>query len=198
MAALIDIIQGKRVDGHRPWPRLIVTQDVWRHVANEIAAGRATLLGLWGDASASCTVHMAFIEQDSNNIAVVSLECPGETFPSVSTLHPPASRLERAIHSLYGLQPVGAPDTRPWLDLGFWDVKYPLGSRMSAPDARQTYTFLPVEGESLHQIPVGPVHAGVIEPGHFRFTASGETVVRLEERLGYAHKGIESLMMGVP
>ncbi|MFZ0375006.1 MAG: NADH-quinone oxidoreductase subunit C, partial [Xanthobacteraceae bacterium] len=148
MAALIDIIQGKRVDGHRPWPRLIVTQDVWRHVANEIAAGRATLLGLWGDASASCTVHMAFIEQDSNNIAVVSLECPGETFPSVSTLHPPASRLERAIHSLYGLQPVGAPDTRPWLDLGFWDVKYPLGSRMSAPDARQTYTFLPVEGES--------------------------------------------------
>ena len=198
MAALIDIIQGKRVDGHRPWPRLIVTQDVWRHVANEIAAGRATLLGLWGDASASCTVHMAFIEQDSNNIAVVSLECPGETFPSVSTLHPPASRLERAIHSLYGLQPVGAPDTRPWLDLGFWDVKYPLGSRMSAPDARQTYTFLPVEGESLHQIPVGPVHAGIIEPGHFRFTASGETVVRLEERLGYAHKGIESLMMGVP
>ena len=151
MAALIDIIQGKRVDGHRPWPRLIVTQDVWRHVANEIAAGRATLLGLWGDASASCTVHMAFIEQDSNNIAVVSSECPGETFPSVSTLHPPASRLERAIHSLYGLQPVGAPDTRPWLDLGFWDVKYPLGSRMSAPDARQTYTFLPVEGESLHQ-----------------------------------------------
>ena len=196
MAALIDIIQGKRVDGHRPWPRLIVTQDVWRHVANEIAAGRATLLGLWGDASASCTVHMAFIEQDSNNIAVVSLECPGETFPSVSTLHPPASRLERAIHSLYGLQPVGAPDTRPWLDLGFWDVKYPLGSRMSAPDARQTYTFLPVEGESLHQIPVGPVHAGIIEPGHFRFTASGETVVRLEERLGYVHKGIELLMEG--
>ena len=58
------------------------------------------------------------------------------------------------------------------------------------------YTFLPVEGESLHQIPVGPVHAGIIEPGHFRFTASGETVVRLEERLGYVHKGIESLMAG--
>ena len=53
------------------------------------------------------------------------------------------------------------------------------------------YAFLPAEGESLHQIPVGPVHAGIIEPGHFRFTASGETVVRLEERLGYVHKGIE-------
>ena len=51
---------------------------------------------------------------------------------------------------------------------------------------------------SLHQIPVGPVHAGIIEPGHFRFTAGGETVVRLEERLGYVHKGIESLMAGAP
>ena len=56
--------------------------------------------------------------------------------------------------------------------------------------------FLPSEGEGLHQIPVGPVHAGIIEPGHFRFTANGETVVRLEERLGYVHKGIESLMAG--
>ena len=60
------------------------------------------------------------------------------------------------------------------------------------------YRFLPVEGESLHQIPVGPVHAGIIEPGHFRFTAGGETVVRLEERLGYVHKGIELLMAGAP
>jgi Ni,Fe-hydrogenase III large subunit len=58
------------------------------------------------------------------------------------------------------------------------------------------YAFLPAEGESLHQIPVGPVHAGIIEPGHFRFTANGETVVRLEERLGYVHKGTQSLMAG--
>jgi len=196
MPSLIDSFQGKRINDHRPWPRLIVTPDTWGQIAREIAAGRATLLGLWGDAGAPCTVHMAFIEQDSNNIAVVSLECPEGTFPSVGALHPPAIRLERALHSLYGLQPVGAPDTRPWLDLGFWDVKYPLGSHMSATDTRAPYTFLPVDGESLHQIPVGPVHAGIIEPGHFRFTASGETVVRLEERLGYVHKGIESLMAG--
>ena len=66
------------------------------------------------------------------------------------------------------------------------------GLRLPAP----AYAFLPAEGEGLHQIPVGPVHAGIIEPGHFRFTANGETVVRLEERLGYVHKGIESLMAG--
>ena len=66
----------------------------------------------------------------------------------------------------------------------------------STAAATRAYVFLPVQGESLHQIPVGPVHAGIIEPGHFRFTASGETVVRLEERLGYVHKGIEGLMAG--
>ena len=126
----------------------------------------------------------------------MSLACPDETFPSVGALHPPAIRLERAIHSLYGLEPHGAPDTRPWLDLGFWDVQYPLGACEPAPTDRPDYAFLPVEGESLHQIPVGPVHAGIIEPGHFRFTAGGETVVRLEQRLGYVHKGIESLMAG--
>ncbi|MGE0417109.1 MAG: hydrogenase expression protein HypE, partial [Acetobacteraceae bacterium] len=56
----------------------------------------------------------------------------------------------------------------------------------------------PVEGESLHQIPVGPVHAGIIEPGHFRFTCDGETVVRLEQRLGYVHKGIDALLTNAP
>ncbi len=68
--------------------------------------------------------------------------------------------------------------------------------RRPADGAAAPYPFLPVEGESLHQIPVGPVHAGIIEPGHFRFTANGETVVRLEERLGYVHKGSASLMRG--
>jgi Ni,Fe-hydrogenase III large subunit len=93
-------------------------------------------------------------------------------------LHPPAIRLERAMQDLAGLRAEGAPDSRPWL-------------RHAGP-----YPFLPAEGESLHQIPVGPVHAGIIEPGHFRFTANGETVVRLEERLGYVHKGIDVLMAG--
>jgi Ni,Fe-hydrogenase III large subunit len=197
MTLLSDInLQGRPVEGHRPWPRVVVTAKVWQHAANELAGGRATLLGLWGDAGASCSVHMALIEPNTNDIVVVSFECADQTFPSVGALHPPAIRLERAIASLYGLEPVGAPDTRPWLDLGFWDVQHPLGARIPTPDTRRSYEFLPVEGENLHQIPVGPVHAGIIEPGHFRFTAGGETVVRLEQRLGYVHKGIESLMAG--
>jgi Ni,Fe-hydrogenase III large subunit len=78
-------------------------------------------------------------------------------------------------------------------------VRHPLGAATANPPrAAADYSFLPVEGNGLHEIPVGPVHAGIIEPGHFRFTASGETVVRLEERLGYVHKGIEKLIGGAP
>jgi Ni,Fe-hydrogenase III large subunit/Ni,Fe-hydrogenase III component G len=196
MPTLIDIAHGERVESHRPWPRLRVTPDSWRALASEMAAGRATLLGLWGDAGAVPVVHMAVMADDTSDIIVASLDCQAGTFPSVGAVHSPAIRLERAIQSLYGLEPIGAPDPRPWLDLGFWDVQHPLSARTPAPAAPAPYAFLPVEGEGLHQIPVGPVHAGIIEPGHFRFTANGETVARLEERLGYVHKGIESLMAG--
>jgi Ni,Fe-hydrogenase III large subunit len=197
MLSLLDhISQSRHIAAHRPWPRIAVTGDEWRNIAGEVAAGAATLLGLWGDADPEPLVHMALIDERSGDIAVVSLACPAGEFPSVGAVHPPAIRLERAIHSLYGYEPVGAPDVRPWLDLGFWDVQHPLGARAAAPAKQSAYSFLPAEGESLHQIPVGPVHAGIIEPGHFRFTCSGETVVRLEERLGYVHKGIESLIAG--
>jgi Ni,Fe-hydrogenase III large subunit len=128
-------------------------------------------------------------------MVVVSLDCPSRRFPSVGLSHPPAIRLERAIHDLFGLTPEDAPDERPWLDHGRWGISHPLGQRVSS-GAKPSYSFLPADGESLHQIAVGPVHAGIIEPGHFRFTANGETVVRLEERLGYVHKGIEGLMEG--
>ena len=194
MPAFTDIIaQGGQVDGHRPWPRIVVTAQAWNAVAGELATGHATLLGLWGDTGA---VHMAAMGEDERTIAVFTFECPDGTFPSVGALHPPAIRLERAINSLYGLEPIDAPDMRPWLDLGFWGVQHPLGACTPALAAPLPYAFLPAEGEGLHQIPVGPVHAGIIEPGHFRFTANGETVVRLEQRLGYVHKGIESLMTG--
>jgi Ni,Fe-hydrogenase III large subunit len=192
MAALTDTIDGRRIDGHRPWPRLVVSESGWRFVANQMATGHWTLLGLWGDTGAA---HMAVLDDGTDEIAVATIECPQGQFPSVGALHPPAIRLERALRDLYGLEPVGLPDTRPWLDLGFWDVQHPLGNRQPATE-RVPYPFLPAEGENLHQIPVGPVHAGIIEPGHFRFTANGETVVRLEQRLGYVHKGIESLMAG--
>lgn len=172
-------------------PRTPVTEAGWREAIDRLASGNTTLLGLWADGT---DVLMAMSEGNSD-VTVISYACRDGRFPSVGAKHPPAIRLERAIQTLFGLEAVGATDARPWLDLGFWDVKHPLGARTPAtPPA--PYPFLPVEGEGLHEVAVGPVHAGIIEPGHFRFTANGEHVVRLEQRLGYVHKGTESLMQG--
>ncbi|MCK9908343.1 hypothetical protein MXD81_04330 [Microbacteriaceae bacterium K1510] len=172
-------------------PRTQVSEDGWREAIDRLAAGSTTLLGLWADGN---DVLMATSQGDSD-ITVVSYACRDGHFPSVGAKHPPAIRLERAIGSLFGLRADGAIDARPWLDLGFWDVAQPLGARTAAATT-VPYRFLPVEGEGLHEVAVGPVHAGIIEPGHFRFTANGEHVVRLEQRLGYVHKGIEGLMQG--
>ena len=169
------VAAGRLVTDHRPWPRVVVDEAGWRAAGDRLASGALSLAGEWAEPRA---VHAAL--HDGETFAVVSLECPEGRFPSLGRVHPPALRPERAIRDLFGLEPEGLPDTRPWL----------------VHDRGSKYPFLPVEGESLHQIPVGPVHAGIIEPGHFRFTASGETVVRLEARLGYVHKGIERLMAG--
>ncbi len=187
--------KGKRVAAHRPWPRVEVDADVWRQAVLGIAAGEATLLGLWSDGEA---VHMGLIAEPATELLVVSLPCPARRFPSVGATHPPALRLERTIRDLYGLEPEASPDTRRWLDHGRWGVRQPLGRREPAPATGDAYAFNAAEGPPLHQIPVGPVHAGIIEPGHFRFSCNGETVVRLEERLGYVHKGIDGLMQGAP
>ena len=184
---------GQPVAEHHPWPRVVVDTEIWNTLVEGLASGAWVLLGLWGETGA---VHLAVCEETAGNLSIVSLPCPDGSFPSVGRLHPPAQRLERAIADLVGLQPGNALDSRPWLDHGRWPMRHPLGAATMPDESIPPYPFLAAEGEGLHQIPVGPVHAGIIEPGHFRFTANGETVVRLEERLGYVHKGIESLLSG--
>src|SRR5437868_1485243 len=194
MPSLIDVtLEGRKVGQYGPWPRVVVDASVWTFAASELAHGRWSLLGLWGEPT---TVHMAIMDGQTAEIAVVSLDCADRKFPSVGKHHPPALRLERSINDLFGLSAQGSPDARPWLDHNRWGVRYPLGDRINALPTPKPYRFLAAEGDGLHQIAVGPVHAGIIEPGHFRFTASGETVVRLEQRLGYVHKGIDGLMTG--
>lgn len=192
MAILDAITHSNVVERHRPWPRVLVSEEGWHQAIDQLVTGRFVLLGLWGNTP---MVHMALFDGSAGAAAVVSYTCKSGKYPSVGARHAPAIRLERAINDLCGLVAVDAPDARPWLDLGFWDVRHPLGKKAAARK-QAAYQFLPAEGEGLHQIPVGPVHAGIIEPGHFRFTANGEHVVRLEQRLGWVHKGIESLMEG--
>jgi Ni,Fe-hydrogenase III large subunit len=178
----------------RPWPRYRLDRAHWQALVGQLASADWTLLGLWAE---TAEVHAALMDEAAREIAVASLACPDRRFPSLSRARPSAQRLERAAQDLFGLTAEGLSDARPWLDHGQWRRR-PFGDAPAVARPASAYDFLPVIGESLHQIPVGPVHAGIIEPGHFRFHASGETVVRLEERLGYVHKGTEALMAGKP
>lgn len=109
-----------------------------------------------------------------------------------------AALYEREIHSFFGLEPVGHPDLRPFILQENWPAtEYPLrkdfhwNTRPKVAD--EPYEFQKVAGEGIYEIPVGPVHAGIIEPGHFRFSVAGEEIISLEPQLGYVHKGSEKL-----
>ena len=190
-AALFDA--ALEVFDQKPWPRIRVDEETWIRAVFGLHAGDVGLTALWGEPGA---VHMGLIEEETGEILVLTLACPAGSFPSVGVTHAPALRLERTVREMVGLIPDGCPDERPWLDHSRWGVRHPLGAADAVPADGAPYPFLPAEGPPMHQIPVGPVHAGIIEPGHFRFTANGETVVRLEERLGWVHKGIERSMIG--
>ncbi|MDA8100548.1 MAG: NADH-quinone oxidoreductase subunit C [Nitrospiraceae bacterium] len=129
---------------------------------------------------------------------VIKTEVPATdpTFPSLTKKFAAAFRFERQIESLMGLTPVGNPDPRPWIKhedwpADAWPLRKSFDARKRLPRVAGEYAWIRAEGDGIYEIPVGPVHAGIIEPGHFRFQAMGEAVVNLEERLGYVHKGIE-------
>ncbi len=172
--------------------RILSGEAPWFDAGRRMAADEATLVSLWGDEG----IMRLCVREADGALAFVDMPCDRGAFPSIAALHPPASRLERAACDLYGFFALGAPDGRRWLDHGRWALRHPLGDRAPHDGASDAYAFLEAKGPGLHQIPVGPVHAGIIEPGHFRFHAGGEAVVRLEERLGYTHKGVDALMRG--
>jgi Ni,Fe-hydrogenase III large subunit/Ni,Fe-hydrogenase III component G len=135
--------------------------------------------------------------------ALVSVPAEAPEFPSLATRSFAASRFEREIHDLFGLGPVGHPDLRRLALHQFWPEGYHPLRRDAAPrtdfiDTGEPFPFRRVEGEGLFEITVGPVHAGIIEPGHFRFSVEGETIVNLETRLGFVHKGTEKLFETLP
>ncbi|MCI4624522.1 MAG: NADH-quinone oxidoreductase subunit C [Candidatus Magnetoovum sp. WYHC-5] len=118
------------------------------------------------------------------------------TFPSLIKKYVPAYRFERQMSSLMGVIPVGHTDMRPWIKFENWPPDaWPLRKSFAAstlmPSVQGDYQWIRAYGEGVYEIPVGPVHAGIIEPGHFRFQAVGENIINLEARLGYVHKGIE-------
>ena len=129
----------------------------------------------------------------------VALPRTASAIPSLAALSFPISRFEREMRDLLGIIPEGHPDPRPLVRHGFWPESFhPLRSDAVAPefaDDGQPFPFTAVEGDGVYEIPVGPVHAGVIEPGHFRFNVLGETVLKMRARLYFTHKGTERLFV---
>jgi Ni,Fe-hydrogenase III large subunit/Ni,Fe-hydrogenase III component G len=177
--------------------RLATTLEDWQSTLSDVAATGARLLALWTE-RAPAAVHAAFLCDGAALVVDLELDYGEMTYPGLSDFFPAATRMQRAAADLTGVSALDA-DTRPWLRHSAWPREYkPLAPRsidyagdgVPPPD---DYAFVRVSGDGVHEIPVGPVHAGIIEPGHFRFSIVGEKVLKLEERLGYAHKGIERL-----
>ena len=148
-------------------------------------------------------IHYLFVNDRENWFAHATkhLSHDDPTIDSMATYYYPASRFEREIHDLFGIEAVDHPDTRPLVRHAFWPENYhPLRKDAVAPekfeDDGTRFPFLPIGGEGVYEIPVGPVHAGIIEPGHFRFSVVGETVIDLKIRLYFTHKGTEKLFEG--
>ncbi len=127
----------------------------------------------------------------------VHLDAARPVVPSLAGWSFPAGRFEREIHDLYGIIPTDHPKPRRLVRHPHWPAGwYPMRHDTTPPDFGTTsepFPFLTVEGPGVYEIPVGPVHAGLIEPGHFRFSVVGETILKLKARLWYVHKGIEKL-----
>ena len=155
--------------------------------------------------SGDFTVRYAFAPPTQRPMltARIAISAGTPVFPSLATRSFAASRFEREIHDLFGLTPSDHPDPRRLALHQFWPSGYhPLRrdvpARADFVDDGQPFPFRRVEGDGVFEITVGPVHAGIIEPGHFRFSVEGETIVNLETRLGFVHKGIEKLFETLP
>ncbi|MCQ4161301.1 hydrogenase expression protein HypE [Roseomonas sp. GC11] len=159
------------------------------------AAPDLAFLGLWPGVG---EVHAAFHPPGETAPLIASTAvAEGGAYAALSPARPAAAWFERAVADLTGWQAAGGVDGRPWLEHGRWPVLTPLAARPPRRTGEVPQpVFLTAEGEGVHQIPVGPIHAGVIEPGHFRFHVQGEMILRLEARLGYTHKGVLGLLRG--
>ena len=182
---------------------LTVTAGEWRALMEDVRAAGGRLIALWASRKDSLdTVRAAALAGSQGLIVSLPLEGPGESYAGLEDLFPVASRMQRAVRDLSGVFSTD-PDSRPWLRHSAWPENYrPLVDTSPPPEAAAAtldrYEFVRVEGVGVHEIAVGPVHAGTIEPGHFRFSVVGEKLLKLEERLGYVHKGIEQRFTQLP
>ena len=179
----------------------------WQRATEELCVSGGRLFTLWGaddrDRDGRFRIYAAYLLPEDVLVLEHEIEdIVNPIYPSLTPMFPSALRLERAMRDLFGVSSTEL-DERGWLRHGGWpETIFPLrrdiDGKQQYPVTSEAYPFLQVEGDGVHEIPVGPVHAGTIEPGHFRFSVVGEKVLRLEERLGYTHKGVSKRFEEMP
>ena len=173
-----------------------ISRELWYPLVSLFANDEQCLLGQYA-------VYYVFADRERALLLVIKIRVdPSQMeIPSICRQVPAAAQYEREIHDLFGIKPIGHPDAKRLVFHGNWpDGEFPLRKEFPLnrkPEFKsKEIKFQRVEGLGVYEIPVGPVHAGIIEPGHFRFSVAGEPIIQLEAQLYYVHKGIEKLCEG--
>jgi Ni,Fe-hydrogenase III large subunit/Ni,Fe-hydrogenase III component G len=182
-----------------------VSGDELADAAEDLLTGglRLSLVAAHDDGDALRVVYLFLAGRPQRRVELrLSVPAASPSIPSLAYLSFPAGRFEREMADLFGIVPVGHPRPRRLVRHAHWpDDWHPMRrgpGRVPEFAAAGGFPFLAVEGPGVYEIPVGPVHAGLIEPGHFRFSVVGESVLRLKARLWFVHRGIEKLFEGRP
>jgi len=160
------------------------------------ASDERSLIGRYG-------VYYVFSQRDEGNLLILKtgVDSTKMEIQSISATVPGAATYEREIKDLFGIDSMGHPDPKRLVFHSNWPSgEFPLRKEFEAGYkprlAKEDIRFTKVEGEGVYEIPVGPVHAGIIEPGHFRFSVAGEPIINLEAQLYFVHKGVEKMCEG--
>jgi Ni,Fe-hydrogenase III large subunit len=184
---------------------LMIPPEQWGMAAEVAASMGLRWSAAWGEhCPPEILVTATFFGRDGHLMLRTTLPETGGELTSQTPHYPAAARPERYIQDMFGVCFVDHPDGRRWMcHQAWWQDQFPLLKnfpRSGTPEVETPpdceYPFRDIAGEGVYEIPVGPVHAGIIEPGHFRFQAVGETILSLEEHLGYVHRGIEKIAEG--
>ena len=187
---------------------MLVKPENLRGAANICSdGGRRPLAAMFGadetQRGGGLAIYCLFYNAQKRDLDVLKAEFPAEgplNYPSLTTLLPAAAWYERELHDMFGFIPEGHPDLRPLvLHESFPEGFHPLRKEVAVDcqcHGHREYEMMTSSGEGLFEVPVGPIHAGIIEPGHFRFSQAGEAMLQLDAKLFFTHRGLEKALEG--
>jgi Ni,Fe-hydrogenase III large subunit len=178
----------------------LALEELERTVIDRVEAGQR-VAAMFGAATArpeATQLYVVLVDDARNRLYAARAEVEGDRFPSLTPRCPQVHLFEREIAEQFGVTPVGHPWLKPVRYHRSWTGRDAWNRPPDEPILPAVGDFFRVEGEQVHEVAVGPVHAGVIEPGHFRFQCHGEQVFYLEIALGFQHRGVEQAMLGGP